>query len=75
MQAFQVKIGYFYRFKSSPGYGWFKVTRRFEAGQYIDGNGKRVRAVVFEGEHTIGKDETIGIIRAKLARELVDVAQ
>jgi len=72
MNSKDIKIGEFYRLKSSPNYGWVKVLAvippkktvyYYNSGrQYISEKNDNGFYIVVT-EHTVGKNDTMGFVR------------
>lgn len=66
----QIKIGEFYRLRSSPNYGWAKAVRVLKPGEGPNTSSR----IAVECQHTVGKSDEMGFIRLFHLHSLLRVA-
>ena len=70
MRIQDIVVGNTYRLKSSPDYGYVKVTNIYKQGQY--GNPHPEKKSCIECEHTVQQNDRVGFIRLFRPMDLID---
>ncbi len=70
MRADKIIEGCYYRFKSSPNYGFFKALRVLKARSYDN----KLPYAIIEGEHTVEKNDKFGFLRTFKATDIMKCA-
>jgi len=67
MRASDIIIGATYRFKDHPTYSYFKALEVLPPKRGVNTH----PYIIVKGEHTVGKNDTVGFIRYFKPRDLV----